>query len=184
MARIESKMIELGTEAPDFFIPEVRSNQKVGLYDVLGGSGLLVMFISRHCPFVQHIKKQITQLALDYENKIRFVAISSNDVVNYPDDHPEKLKQMAVEEDWKFPFLYDESQDVARAYDASCTPDFFLYDKKAKLVYRGQIDSSRPGNNITNDGKDIRSAMDALIAGKAISSDQRPSMGCNIKWKS
>lgn len=184
MARTESKMISLGSEAPDFFIPEVRSNQKVGLYDVLGGSGLLVMFISRHCPFVQHIKKQITQLAKDYENKIRFVAISSNDVVNYPEDHPEKLKQMAEEEDWKFPFLYDETQEVARAYDAACTPDFFLYNKQAKLVYRGQMDGSRPGNNIANDGRDLRAAFDCLINGKSLSPDQRPSLGCNIKWKS
>lgn len=184
MAKTESKMVELGSEATDFFLPEVRSNQKVGLYDVLGGSGLLIMFISRHCPYVQHIKKQITQLSNDYLKDVRFVAISSNDVVNYPDDHPEKLKQMSIEEDWKFPLLYDESQNIAKAYDAACTPDFFLYDKKAKLVYRGQMDGSRPGNNIPNDARDLRQAMDSLIAGKPITSDQRPSMGCNIKWKS
>ncbi len=183
MARVESKMVELGTEAFDFFIPEVRTNQKVGLYDVLGGHGLLVMFISRHCPFVQHVKKQITQLSNDYIANVRFVAISSNDVANYPDDHPEKLKEMSLEEDWKFPFLYDESQEVAKAYQATCTPDFFLFDKTAKLVYRGQMDASRPGNGLPNDGKDLRQALDALIAGKKINSDQRPSIGCNIKWK-
>jgi peroxiredoxin len=184
MAKIESKMVDLGSEAPDFFIPEVRNNQKIGLYDVLGGHGLLVMFISRHCPFVQHIKKQITQLASEYlEKGVRFVAISSNDVVNYPDDHPKKLAEMATEENWKFPFLFDESQDVARSYEATCTPDFFLYDKKARLVYRGQMDGSRPGNEIPNDAKDLRTAMDALIKGHKISSDQKPSIGCNIKWK-
>jgi len=183
MARTESKMVKLGSEAFDFFLPEVRTNQKVGLYDVLGGSGVLVMFISRHCPFVQHIKKQITKLSQDYSKDIRFVAISSNDVANYPDDHPTKLKEMAEEEGWKFPFLYDESQEVARAYDAACTPDFFLYDKSAQLVYRGQLDGSRPGNDIANDGKDLRQAMDALIAGRPINSDQKPSIGCNIKWK-
>ena len=184
MARIESKMVDLGTEATDFFLPEVRNNQKIGLYDVLGGHGLLVMFISRHCPFVQHIKKQITLLSKEYiEKGIRFVAISSNDVINFPDDHPKKLAEMAIEEDWKFPFLFDESQDVARSYEATCTPDFFLYNKAGRLVYRGQIDGSRPGNDIPNDGKDIRAAMDALVAGHKINPDQKPSIGCNIKWK-
>lgn len=184
MARVESKMVDLGSQATDFFLPEVRNNQKIGLYDVLGGHGLLVMFISRHCPFVQHIKKQITALSNDYlEKGIRFVAISSNDVVNYPDDHPKKLAEMATEEDWKFPFLFDESQDVARSYEAVCTPDFFLYNKKGTLVYRGQMDSSRPQNGLPNDGKDLRLAMDALIAGHKISPDQKPSIGCNIKWK-
>lgn len=177
-------MVDLGTEAPDFFLPEVRNNEKIGLYDVLGGHGLLVMFISRHCPFVQHIKKQITKLASEYlERGIRFVAISSNDVANYPEDHPKKLAEMAIEEGWKFPFLFDESQDVARSYDAACTPDFFLYDKSARLVYRGQMDGSRPSNDILNDGKDIRTAMEALIKGYKINLDQRPSLGCNIKWK-
>ena len=184
MARTESKMVDLGSDAPDFFLSEVRTSQKVGLYDVLGGHGLLVMFISKHCPFVQHVKKQITQLSKIYLGKgIRFVAISSNDVVNYPDDHPEKLKEMATEENWQFPFLFDESQEVALAYKATCTPDFFLYNKQAKLVYRGQMDGSRPGNPIPNDAGDLREAMEALIAGKEISPDQKPSIGCNIKWK-
>lgn len=184
MAKTESKMVDLGSEATDFFLPEVRNNQKIGLYDVLGGHGLLVMFISRHCPYVQHIKKQITALSNEYLAKgIRIVAISANDVVNYPDDHPKKLAEMAVEEDWKFPLLFDESQDVARSYEAVCTPDFFLYNKAGKLVYRGQMDGSRPNNGVANDAKDLRLAMDALIAGHKITTDQRPSMGCNIKWK-
>lgn len=184
MAKTESTMVALGTSAPDFFLPEVRSHQKIGLYDVLGGYGLLVMFISRHCPYVQHIKKQITLLTNEYlEKNIRFVAISSNDVVKYPDDHPTKLAEMALEENWKFPLLFDESQDVARSFDASCTPDFFLYDKSARLVYRGQMDGSRPNNGVPNDAKDLQMAMDALIVGEKINLDQRPSLGCNIKWK-
>jgi peroxiredoxin len=184
MAKTESTMVDLGSEASDFFLPEVRNNQKVGLYDVLGGHGLLVMFISRHCPYVQHIKKQITALSNEYlEKGVRFVAIAANDVVNYPDDHPNKLAEMAVEEDWKFPLLFDESQDIARAFDAACTPDFFLYDKSARLVYRGQMDGSRPQNDVPNDAKDLRAAMDALIAGRKINLDQKPSLGCNIKWK-
>ncbi|MEZ4845440.1 MAG: thioredoxin family protein [Bdellovibrionota bacterium] len=184
MARVESKMVDLGSEAPDFFLPEVRNNEKIGLYDVLGGHGLLVMFISRHCPFVQHIKKQITNLASEYlEKGVRFVAISSNDVANYPDDHPKKLAEMAEEEGWKFPFLFDESQDVARSYEAMCTPDFFSTIKKARLVYRGQLDGSRPGNDVPCDGRDLRVAMEALIKGHKINLDQKPSIGCNIKWK-
>ena len=183
MSRTESKMVELGSHAPEFFLPEVRSKQKIGLYDVLGGKGLLVFFISNHCPYVQHIKKQITKISQDYLPQIRFCAISPNDMAAYPDDHPDYIAQMAGDESWMFPVLFDESQDVARSYQATCTPDFFLYDHRAVLVYRGQIDGSRPGNGSENNGKDLRQAFDNLIAGKPINPNQRPSLGCSIKWK-
>jgi thiol-disulfide isomerase/thioredoxin len=142
------------------------------------------MFICNHCPFVIHINPKISELAREYQAKgIRFVAISSNDVDNYPQDAPHLMKEKAKEEGYPFPYLYDETQEVARAYDAACTPDLYLFDPDLKLVYRGQLDDSRPGNGIPLSGNDLKAAMDALLAGKAISSEQKPSLGCNIKWK-
>ena len=184
MARTESAMLALGTFAPDFALPDVVRGKQITTQAAKGPKGLLVMFICRHCPFVKHLEKALAQLGRDYaEKEIGIVAISSNDAENYPDDAPESLAEQARDLGFTFPYLYDETQDVARAYDATCTPDFFLFDNSLKLVYRGQFDDSRPGNGIPIKGKDLHGAIDALLAGKPISSEQRPSIGCNIKWK-
>ncbi|MCM8794871.1 MAG: thioredoxin family protein [Candidatus Omnitrophica bacterium] len=176
-------LLGLGTTAPDFELPDVTTGKKVSLRDFAGAKGLLVMFISRHCPYVQHIKSEIARLGNDYKGKIGIVAISANDVANYPDDAPEKLKAMAKELKLAFPLCYDESQETAKAYSAACTPDFFLFDARQRLVYRGQLDDSRPDNGKPVTGKDVRGAIDAVLSGKPVSKDQRPSIGCNIKWK-
>jgi peroxiredoxin len=184
MARTESAMLALGTKAPDFVLEDVVTGREISTRAVSGPKGLLVMFICRHCPFVKHLEKALAKLGRDYSDKgIGIVAISSNDAKNYPDDAPTSLAEQARELGFNFPYLYDETQEVARAYDAVCTPDFFLFDNGLKLVYRGQFDESRPGNGIPVTGKDLRGALDALIAGTPISADQRPSVGCNIKWK-
>jgi peroxiredoxin len=184
MARTESVMLALGTSAPEFSLPDVVSGKTVDSQSAGGPKGLLVMFICRHCPFVKHLEKGLAQLGRDYDGKgVGMVAISSNDAVNYPDDAPESLAEQAREVGFGFPYLYDETQEVARAYDAACTPDFFLFDHDLKLVYRGQFDDSRPGGEIPATGKDLRSAMDALLAGAPIHPIQKPSLGCNIKWK-
>lgn len=184
MALTPSTMKALGTEAPAFELLDVISGKKVSLSDFKDKKALLVMFICRHCPFVQHVKEELAKLGRDYAGKdLAIVAISSNDAQNYPDDSPKSLREMAVELKFNFPFLYDETQEVALAYGAACTPDFFLYDSGRKLVYRGQLDDSRPGNNKPVTGKDLRAAIDAVLAGKTVSADQKPSMGCNIKWK-
>jgi peroxiredoxin len=184
MARTESAMIALGTEAPAFELEDVVTTKRLGIADVRGDHGLLVMFICRHCPFVKHVEKELAAIGKDYLGKgVGIVAVSSNDAVTHPDDAPESLKQQAEKLAFNFPYLYDESQDVARTYDAKCTPDFFLFDKNLKLVYRGQLDDSRPGNTFPVTGRDLRFALDAVIAGKPISADQKPSIGCNIKWK-
>lgn len=185
MARTESKMISLGTEAPTFNLLDVISNTYKSLDDLKGVKGTVIMFICNHCPFVKHVNSEISRLAKDYKSKgINCVAISSNDVENYPQDGPKYMKQNAIEQGFIFPYLYDETQEVAKSYDAACTPDFYVFDVNLKLVYRGQLDDSRPGNGIDVTGNDIRGALDHLIAGKAISKDQKPSIGCNIKWKS
>ena len=184
MAHTESSMLPLGTSAPHFHLPDVVSHRQLSLEDTRGPKGLLVMFICRHCPFVKHLEKALAQLGRDYAGKgIGIVAISSNDADRFSEDSPEYLAQQAKEFDFSFPYLYDETQKVARAYDATCTPDFFLFDSSLELVYRGQFDSSRPGNNVPITGKDLRAALDAVIAEQPVSSDQRPSIGCNIKWK-
>ena len=184
MARTESVMLALGTSAPEFALPDVVTGTQVTTQSDTGPKGLLVMFICRHCPFVKHLDKALAQLARDYAGKgIGIVAISSNDAKNYPDDAPESLAEQARNFGFTFPYLYDETQDAARAYDAVCTPDFFLFDGDLKLVYRGQFDDSRPGNGTPVTGSDLRGAMDALLQGRPISPEQRPSIGCNIKWK-
>ena len=184
MARTESSMLALGTTAPSFTLQDVVTKHELDTKNVRGPKGLLVMFICRHCPFVKHLEKSLAQLGRDYQGKgIGIVAISSNDAVNYPDDAPDSLAQQAKQIGFTFPYLYDETQAVARAYDATCTPDFFLFDDALKLVYRGQFDSSRPGNEIPVTGKDLRAALDAVIAGKPVNADQHASLGCNIKWK-
>ena len=185
MARTESTMLPLGTPAPDFTLPDTVSGKKLALDDIAGDRGTLVMFICNHCPFVKHVMDELTRLGKDYPGRgIGVVAISSNDVTGYPQDRPERMVELARDKEFSFPYLYDQSQNTARAYDAACTPDFFVFDAGRKLVYRGQLDDSRPGNNIPVTGKDLRAALDALIEGKPVPKDQKPSIGCNIKWRS
>jgi len=183
MALTESTMLELGTTAPDFALPDVISGRTVRRDDFRGQKALLVMFICTHCPYVKHIEKGLAQLGADYAGKLGIVAISSNDAENYPDDSPSGLKKQAQSMGFKFPYLYDESQAVAHAYDAACTPDIYLFNKDFNLVYRGQFDASRPGNGIPVTGKDLRAALDAVLRGENPSADQKASIGCNIKWK-
>ncbi len=177
-------MLALGTPAPDFALPDVVSGKTVSLSTFANKQALLVMFICQHCPYVKHVKEELAKIGQDYQQSgLGIVAISANDVANYPDDSPQKLKEMAIALNFTFPFCYDESQETARAYTAACTPDFFLFDGDRKLVYRGQLDDSRPGNGLPVTGKDLRTAIDAALAGEAISPEQKPSIGCNIKWK-
>lgn len=184
MAATESAMLELGTQAPHFSLTDVRDGKTHTTTSLTGPKGLLVMFICAHCPFVKHVEQQLARIGEDYRKSgVGIVAISSNDAVNYPDDAPPGLARQAQKLHFSFPYLYDETQEVARAYDAKCTPDFFLFDGAGKLVYRGQLDASRPGNGVPVTGSDLRAALDALVAGQAISPQQRPSIGCNIKWK-
>lgn len=184
MAITPSAMISLGTKAPDFILPDTVSGKNISLNDLKSEKATVIMFICNHCPFVKHVNKELVKVANDYiPKRISFIAISSNDVVNFPEDSPMKMKQEAKSLGYPFPYLYDESQSVARAYDAACTPDFFIYDKDLKLVYRGQLDDSRPSNGIPVTGKDIRAALDNLLSGKNISAEQKSSIGCNIKWK-
>jgi len=184
MARTESNMLPLGTKAPNFNLLDTVSGKKLKLSDVYGEKATVVMFICNHCPYVQHLNKEIAKLVNDYtDSDVNFVAISSNDVEKYPEDSPEKMKITAEENGYDFPYLYDETQEIAKAYDAACTPDFYVFDANLELVYRGQFDDSRPGNSMPITGRDIRSAIDAAIMGKRIYKTQKPSMGCNIKWK-
>jgi peroxiredoxin len=184
MALTPSTMLELGTLSPDFNLSDVVSGQTISLATFAHEKVLLVMFICRHCPFVKHTQLELAQLGRDYLGRsVGIVAISSNDAVNHPDDAPESLKAMAQELGFSFPFCYDESQETAKAYRAACTPDFFLFDGNRKLIYRGQLDSSRPGSNTPVTGKDLRAAIEALLADKPVDPDQKPSIGCNIKWK-
>ncbi|MGB0357396.1 MAG: thioredoxin family protein [Flavobacteriaceae bacterium] len=184
MARTPSNMLDLGTKAPNFTLPNTVDGNSLAFDDISGKNGTVVMFICNHCPYVKHVFDGITSLANDYQSKsIGFVAISSNDVENYPDDSPELMKETAQEQGFTFPYLYDETQEVAKAYDAACTPDFYLFDAEQLLVYRGQMDDSRPKNDIPVTGKDLRAALDALLSGAAIDPLQKPSLGCNIKWK-
>lgn len=184
MARTPSNMLPLGTKAPEFELLDTVSDKILSLQQVKGEKGTVVMFICNHCPFVIHVNPEVSIIAKEYQAKgIGFVAISSNDVANYPQDAPHLMKLKASEENYSFPYLYDETQKVAKAYDAACTPDFYLFDANLKLVYRGQLDDSRPGNGIPLTGKDLKTAMDALLDGKPISEEQKPSLGCNIKWK-
>jgi peroxiredoxin len=184
MARTESTMLALGTPAPDFQLPDVVSGKTVKLKDFIGKKALLVMFICRHCPFVKHVQRELARLGADYASQpLGIVAISSNDAGAYPDDSPESLREMAAELGFNFPFCYDESQNIARAYSAACTPDFFLFDEKRRLAYRGQLDDSRPGNGKPVTGRDLRAAIDALLSECPVNPNQTPSIGCNIKWR-
>lgn len=183
MVLTASTMLQLGTKAPDFQLPDVVSGETMRLSTFVGKKALLVMFICRHCPFVKHVQDELAQLGKDYVNRdVGIVGISSNDVSKYPDDAPESLKAMAVELGLPFPVCYDESQETAKAYTAACTPDFFLFDANQQLVYRGQMDDSRPSNGKKVTGEDLRAAIDAVLAGKPVNPEQKPSIGCNIKW--
>jgi peroxiredoxin len=180
---MQSTMLELGTPAPAFSLPDVVTGRTISLDTFSGSHALLVMFICRHCPFVVHVQQELARLGRDYPSKnAGIVAISANDAVAYPDDRPERLKDMAAEQGFVFPLCYDETQAVAKAYQAVCTPDFFLFDAARRLVYRGQLDDSRPGRGVA-DGRDLRAALDAVLGGRPVNAAQRPSVGCGIKWK-
>ncbi len=179
-----STMLPLGKPLPHFELPDVRTHQMISPERFDGKDALLVMFICRHCPYVVHVQGELAKLGRDYHEKnVGMVAISSNDVKNYPQDLPARLKEMAEELGFAFPYCYDESQKVAKAFTAACTPDFFLFNKERKLVYRGQLDESRPGNGKPVTGRDLRTALDAVLDGEPVSDVQTPSAGCNIKWK-
>ncbi len=184
MSRTQSTMLALGTRAPAFDLPDVMSGKNTTLRTFEDKRGLLVMFICRHCPYVKHVQAELARLGKDYaDQSLGIVAISSNDAGAYPDDAPDRLREMALELGFNFPFCHDESQDVARAYDAACTPDFYLFDENRQLAYRGQLDDSRPRNDIPVSGRDLRNAIDSLLHGVPVSSRQIPSLGCNIKWR-
>jgi thiol-disulfide isomerase/thioredoxin len=190
MSRTQSEMVELGTVAPAFELLDVVSGRAVGRDDVVGTEprGLLVMFLCVHCPYVRHIEAELARIGRAYADRIGIVAISSNDVVEYPEDGPEEMKRQAERLGFVFPYLYDEMQEVAREYQAACTPDFFLFDPEMKLVYRGQMDGSRPrrgdtGNDVPVTGKDLRAALDAVVRGEWPDTNQRAAIGCNIKWR-
>lgn len=184
MARTYSNMLALNTKAPDFNLFDTISDTQMSLNELKGIKGTVIMFICNHCPFVVYVNEGLVKVANDYKQKgISFIAISSNDVINYPDDSPELMKKVAIKEQYPFPYLYDETQEVAKAYDAACTPDLYLFDANLKLVYRGQLDDSRPGNGIPVTGYDLRYALDCLIQNKENHCPQKPSIGCNIKWK-
>jgi peroxiredoxin len=183
MAETPSTMAPLGMSAPPFRLPDT-GGKPVSLEDFQEAPALLVAFICNHCPFVQHIRSHFAQLARDYQARgVAVTAISSNDVESYPDDSPEKMAEEVKATGYTFPYLYDESQEVAKAYRAACTPDFYLFDRDRRLIYRGQYDDSRPGNNKPVTGADLRAALDAVLAGGKVPEDQRASLGCNIKWK-
>ncbi len=184
MAVTASTMLSLGTQALDFNLPNVVTGQNISLATFADKKSLLVMFISQHCPFVKHIKYELAKLGKDYlHSDLGIVAISSNDAKKYPDDSPISLEKMSLELDLEYPLCYDEGQDIAKKYTAACTPDFFLFDGERKLVYRGQLDNSRPSNGLPVTGSDLRAAIDSVLAGKEIVGEQKPSIGCNIKWK-
>ncbi|MBZ4034387.1 thioredoxin family protein [Flavobacterium sp. 17A] len=184
MARTESTMLPLGTIAPEFYLKDTNSNDTFSFEDLKGSKGTLVMFICNHCPFVLHVINEIVMISNDYRVQgIGIIAISSNDVVKYPADSPELMVDFALENKIDFPYLYDESQETAKAYQAACTPDFYLFDNQDKLFYRGQLDDSRPGNGIPLSGSDLRGAIDALIYNRNLKEPQKPSLGCGIKWK-
>lgn len=184
MARTTSTMLPLGTPAPDFQLPDVVSGETISLATFAGKKALLVIFLCRHCPFVKHIQTELAQLGKDYvDQEVGIVAISANDATKYPDDAPEHLKAFAQDLELEFPLVYDESQETAKLYTAACTPDFFLFDSTLHLVYRGQLDESRPSNGLPVTGQDLRAAISAVLEARPVNPDQKPSIGCNIKWK-
>jgi len=183
MVKTASTMLPLGVTAPHFSLPDAQGNT-VSLSDFRDAKALVVVFMCNHCPFVKHIAGELSQVAKDYQPQgVAFVGINANDVDNYPDDSPEKMAEEVRQRDYTFPYLYDETQEVAKAYAAACTPDFYIFDHQQRLVYRGQLDSSRPGNDIPVSGEDLRAALDAVLADRDVPEPQQPSIGCNIKWK-
>lgn len=185
MAQTPTTQIPLGFDAPPFQLPDAASGRILSLEELKGNVATVVMFICNHCPYVKHIRQGLVRLAADYLPKgVSFIAINSNDAEKYPEDSPEEMKREVKQVGYPFPYLFDETQQVALAYHAACTPDFNVFDKNLKCVYRGQMDDSRPGNGIPVTGRDIRKVLDCLIAGEAVDQDQKPSVGCNIKWKS
>ena len=185
MTLTPSNMLPLGTAAPDFTLLDTVTGKQLSLADVKSDRATVIMFICNHCPYVVHVNGELVRLANTYQKKgIRFIAISSNDVDGYPRDGPDEMRRHAAEHGYSFPYLYDETQAVARAYNAACTPDFYVFDGDLKLAYRGRLDGSTPGNDVPLTGADLRTALDALLSGKRVPSEQLPSMGCNIKWKS
>lgn len=184
MARTPSNMLPLGTIAPDFSLTDTVTNDIVSLNTIKGEKGTVIMFICNHCPFVIHVNEEIVRIANDYRVQgFGFVAISSNDIDKYPQDAPKEMWKTAQKNKYTFPYLFDENQDIAKAYDAACTPDFYLFDTELKLIYRGQLDDSRPGNGIPVNGRDLRQALDAVLRNSKVPENQKPSIGCNIKWK-
>jgi len=185
MVKTASIMLPLGTHAPDFVLKNVVDEKLVALNDFAGKPGLLVMFICNHCPFVKHLRDALAEFGKEYQPQgLGIVAINSNDIVAHPDDGPDKMKLEAQNAGYVFPYLLDETQEVAQLYKAACTPDFFLFDKNLGLAYRGQFDASRPGNGKPITGADLRAAVDLVLAGSPVPAEQKPSIGCNIKWKS
>ena len=184
MSKTPSKMLPLGTIAPDFYLKDTNSSNQFSFADLKGEKGTLVLFICNHCPFVHHVMEEVVRIANDYRVQgISVVAISSNDIEKYPQDAPELMTEFAFKNNFEFPYLFDATQDVAKAFEAACTPDFFLFDNQNKLVYRGQLDDSRPGNGIPLSGNDLRGAIDGVIYNRTIYPLQKPSIGCNIKWR-
>lgn len=184
MVQTPSTMLPLGTRAPAFRLPDVVSGKTCSLEQLRGDHGTVILFVCNHCPYVKHINVGLVRAAREYQPRgIAFVAISSNDAMKYPEDAPERMKETAEQLGYPFPYLYDETQEVARAYQAACTPDLYLFDRDLACVYRGQFDDARPRNDVPVTGRDLRTAMEALLAGRPISPDQKPSVGCNIKWK-
>lgn len=184
MARTPSNMLPLGTKAPPFQLPDSVSKKIMSLNELKGEKGTVIMFLSNHCPFVKHVNQEIVRVANDYRVLgFSFIAIMSNDVEEYPEDHPNLMWKTARVNNYSFPYLYDQTQAIARAYDAACTPDFYLFDADLRLIYRGQLDDSRPGNGIHVSGRDLREALDAVLNNRKVSENQKPSLGCNIKWK-
>ncbi len=184
MARTPSNMVPLGTIAPEFYLKDTNSNNTYSFEDLKGSKGTLVIFMCNHCPFVLHVINEIVMIANDYRVQgLGIVAISSNDIVKYPEDSPELMTDFSLQHKIDFPYLFDETQEIAKAYDAACTPDFYLFDNQDRLFYRGQLDDSRPGNGIPLSGTDLRNAIDALIYNRTLNEIQKPSIGCNIKWK-
>lgn len=185
MALTPSSMLSLGTKAPDFSLPEPLSGNSRSRDELAGSKGLLVMFVCNHCPYVKHVRDELIRIGRDAADQgVGVVAISANDADNYPEDAPDKMAEEAKRYDYPFPYLYDEDQSVARAYQAACTPDFFLFDADLALFYRGRLDAATPGNSEPNDGRDLRAALQAMLDGEAPPDPQQPSMGCNIKWRS
>jgi len=184
MAETPSTMIPLGSPASHFELLDARSGKKLNLQSLKSDKATIIMFICNHCPYVIHILPELLKLIRDYQaHGLSFIAINSNDIKNYPADSPEKMHEIAIEKNFTFPYLFDEIQEVARAYQAACTPDIYIFDNHLKCVYRGRFDDSTPGNGRPVTGKDLRAALDAILNGKAVEWDQKPSVGCNIKWK-